>query len=121
MRYPPHCSGCVSRGIKSWLRRFLRLIRGDSRRFFPRKCGITTTFVDRTNPQAVEDAIARIAHDRGARIVVDNTFARLEHGADVVVHSLTKFINGASDFIAGAVVGSSEFVASRMNLHTVRS
>jgi hypothetical protein len=53
---------------------------------------------------------------------VDNTFVPLavsptDHGADVVVHSLTKFINGASDFIAGAVCGTTEFVGSLMDLH----
>ena len=41
----------------------------------------------------------------------------MDHGADVVVHSLTKFVNGASDFIAGAVCGSAEFVSSLMDLH----
>ena len=52
--------------------------------------------------------LADIAHRHGAVLVVDNTFtplimAPIQLGADVVVHSLTKFMNGASDHIAGAV------------------
>jgi len=50
--------------------------------------------------------LSRIAHDKGATVVVDNTFspmvlspARL--GADVVVHSISKFISGGADIIAG--------------------
>jgi hypothetical protein len=58
----------------------------------------------------------------GASLVVDNTFTPLavtpsHWGADVVVHSLTKFVSGASDIIAGAVCGSAAFVASLMDLH----
>jgi cystathionine beta-lyase/cystathionine gamma-synthase len=54
--------------------------------------------------------------------VVDNTFTPLAvtpsaWGADVVVHSLTKFVSGASDIIAGAVCGSAAFVGSLMDLH----
>jgi methionine-gamma-lyase len=116
--------------------------------FLPRKCGITTTFVDVSDPDAVAAAmtdrtkvvycesmtnptlrvadlprLAEIAHAGGAKLVVDNTFSPLaitpiDHGADVVVHSLTKFVNGASDFIAGAVVGTGEFIGSLMDLHT---
>jgi cystathionine beta-lyase/cystathionine gamma-synthase len=54
--------------------------------------------------------VAELAHRRGARMVVDNTFASafavqpLRLGADVVVHSATKFLNGHSDVVAGAVV-----------------
>ena len=55
--------------------------------------------------------LAEIAHARGAKLVVDNTFSPLivspiQLGADIVVHSLTKFINGASDIIAGAICGT---------------
>jgi methionine-gamma-lyase len=56
--------------------------------------------------------LAALAHDRGALVVVDNTFASpylcrpLELGADVVVESLTKWIGGHSDVVAGAVAGS---------------
>jgi methionine-gamma-lyase len=58
-------------------------------------------------------AAARVA---GARVVVDNTIATplgcrpLEHGADLVVHSATKFLNGHSDALAGVVAGSSELI-----------
>src|SRR5947208_6768160 len=54
-------------------------------------------------------AVARFAHDRGARCVVDNTFATpylqlpLTLGADVVVHSTTKYLGGHSDVIGGFV------------------
>lgn len=62
-------------------------------------------------------ALANLAHRRGARLVVDNTFSPLllapvQLGADVVIHSLTKFINGTSDCVAGVVCGSREFIAS---------
>lgn len=64
-------------------------------------------------------ALATIAHERGARLVVDNTFAPmvispLRHGADVVVHSMTKFINGTSDCVAGCAVASHAFI-DRLN------
>ena len=57
-------------------------------------------------------ATSEIAHAHGARVVVDNTFATpvlqrpLEHGADVVVHSTTKYINGHGTVIGGAVVSN---------------
>ncbi|HYY07391.1 MAG TPA: aminotransferase class I/II-fold pyridoxal phosphate-dependent enzyme, partial [Actinomycetota bacterium] len=57
-------------------------------------------------------AIAELAHDAGARVVVDNTFATpalqrpLELGADAVIHSITKYIGGHSDLIGGALVTS---------------
>lgn len=66
-----------------------------------------------TNPRLlVYDiaAIARIAHERGALVVVDNTFATplfqqpFELGADIVVHSVTKYLAGHSDLIQGAVL-----------------
>ncbi|WP_291993306.1 PLP-dependent transferase [Candidatus Accumulibacter sp. ACC003] len=60
-------------------------------------------------------ALAAIAHDQGAQLVVDNTFtpmilSPLRHGADIVVHSLTKFVNGTSDCVAGCVVSSRDFI-----------
>lgn len=106
--------------------------------------GITTRFVDVCDLAAVEaaftprtrvlyvegisnpllqiadlPALARLAHAHGATLVVDNTFSPmvlspLRHGADVVVHSMTKFINGASDCVAGCVVSSHAFV-DRLN------
>lgn len=68
-------------------------------------------------------ALARTAHEAGAQLVVDNTFTPLavtpaRWGADVVVHSMTKFISGASDIIAGAVCGSNQFLQQLMDLHT---
>lgn len=59
-------------------------------------------------------AIAEKAHARGARVIVDNTFASpylqrpLELGADLVLHSTTKFLNGHSDSVGGIVVCSKE-------------
>ncbi|MGH8161577.1 MAG: cystathionine gamma-synthase [Gammaproteobacteria bacterium] len=56
------------------------------------------------------DAVARAAHERGSLVVVDNTFLSpalqqpLALGADVVVHSTTKYLNGHSDVVGGAVV-----------------
>ncbi|MEZ6004977.1 MAG: aminotransferase class V-fold PLP-dependent enzyme [Planctomycetota bacterium] len=115
--------------------------------FLPAKCGIATTFVDIGDLAAVEAAIgprtrllyietmsnptlrvadipklAALAHRRGIPLVVDNTFCPLvvspiQLGADIVVHSLTKFVGGASDAIAGAVVGSKGFIMGLMDLH----
>lgn len=116
---------------------------------FP-QMGIQTTLVDPTNVSAFEKAItpatkvlytevvgnptlkvadiralANLAHDRGIRLVVDNTFTPMvispaQLGADVVVYSLTKFVNGASDMIAGAVCASKDFIFQLMDLHTGR-
>lgn len=115
--------------------------------FLPAKAGIKTTFVDITDLDAVAKAItprtklvftesisnptlrlanmprlADIAHERGLPLVVDNTFSPLllrpaALGADIVVHSITKFISGASDVIAGAVCGSDSFIGQLMDLH----
>ena len=66
-----------------------------------------------SNPELVVtdlEAAAAIAHDAGARLVVDATLASplvcrpLDHGADIVMHSATKYLNGHSDVVAGAVV-----------------
>lgn len=110
--------------------------------------GIDATFVDTTNLKAVEAAItsrskvlycetisnplldvadlralADIANRHGLKLVVDNTFspmvmtpARL--GAHVVIHSLTKFINGTSDCVAGCVCASKEFVDDLSNVNS---
>lgn len=59
-------------------------------------------------------AVSKIAHDRGAKVAADNTFPSpyfqrpLTQGADVVVHSTTKYISGHSDVIGGAVVTSDD-------------
>lgn len=63
------------------------------------------------------EALATIAHRHNALVVVDHTFASpylcrpLELGADLVVHSATKYLSGHSDVLAGAVVGAGELVA----------
>ncbi len=63
------------------------------------------------------EAISKIAHEvEGCIVVVDNTYCTpylqrpLELGADVVVHSATKYLNGHGDVIAGFAVGSQEFI-----------
>ena len=70
-------------------------------------------------------ALASLAHEHGAVLVVDNTFTPLicspaALGADVVVYSMTKFINGASDVIAGAICANKDFIQRLMDLHTGR-
>lgn len=66
------------------------------------------------------EAIAAIAHRHGAIVVVDNTFATpalqqpLALGADVVVHSTTKYIGGHSDVVGGAVIVSDPELADRI-------
>ena len=115
--------------------------------YLPPRTGITTTFVDVTDHAAVERAmtprtkvlycetmsnptlrvanlpeLSRIAHRHGAMLVIDNTFSPLivspiQHGADVVIYSLTKFMNGASDIIAGAICGTTAFIQTLMDLH----
>ncbi len=73
-----------------------------------------------TNPMLkISDiaALCDIAHERGIPVVVDNTFMSpyfqqpLELGADIVVHSTTKFINGHSDVVGGVVVTNDDEVA----------
>lgn len=112
--------------------------------------GIDTTFVDPSDTSAFEKAItpntkviytevvgnptlkvadipalAKIAHERNIQLIVDNTFTPMiispaQLGADIVVYSLTKFVNGASDMIAGAICGSRDFIYQLMDLHTGR-
>ena len=61
------------------------------------------------------EAVAAIAHEHGLPLVIDNTFATpyitrpIEFGADVVVHSLTKFMGGHGTSIGGAIVDSGKF------------
>lgn len=65
--------------------------------------------------------ICEIAHARDIPVVVDNTFMSpyfqqpLELGADMVVHSMTKFINGHSDVVAGMVVTNDDEIAERLH------
>jgi methionine-gamma-lyase len=76
-----------------------------------------------TNPTMVLTDIAssaQVAHEHGALVAVDNTFASpylqrpLEHGADIVVHSLTKYLNGHSDVVGGMIVSREHELAHRM-------
>jgi len=116
--------------------------------YFPQKSGVRTSFVDITDLGAVEAAVqkntrvlytesianptlavadipglADIANQYGLALVVDNTFSPLvlspiQLGADIVIHSATKFIGGASDTIAGVICGKTEFIRMLMDLHT---
>jgi cystathionine gamma-synthase len=69
------------------------------------------------------EALAAIAHDAGALLVVDNTFASpylqqpLTLGADIVVHSTTKYCGGHSDVVGGALVVRDLEVAERIGFH----
>ncbi len=118
-----------------------RNVYGGTYRFFSRLLepyGLTFTWVDTTDLAQVEAAmrpetklvyletptnpvmdicdiaaIARLAHDRGALVAVDNTFLTpylqrpLELGADCVLHSTTKYLNGHSDSIGGVLIPKS--------------
>ena len=102
--------------------------------------GLTTTFVDPSDPENFEkaiqpntkllyaetlgnpnsdvidlEAISEIAHKHGIPLIVDNTFATpyllrpIEHGADIVVHSATKFIGGHGTVMGGVVIDGGKF------------
>jgi cystathionine gamma-synthase len=68
-------------------------------------------------------ALAEIAHSAGARLVVDNTFASpylqqpIRLGADVVVHSTTKYIGGHSDVLGGFVATNNDELAAKLKFH----
>lgn len=113
---------------------------------FTPRMGIETTFVDITKLDVVEAAIhpntkliycesvsnpllevadieelAALAKKHNLKLVVDNTFSPLsispaQLGADVVIHSLTKFINGSSDTMGGVVCGTADFVNSQKSV-----
>ena len=79
-----------------------------------------------SNPTiAVSDlpALVALGHRHGAAVIVDNTFASpalcrpLEHGADLVVESATKYLSGHSDVLAGVVVGSRARIAAIRDFH----
>lgn len=114
--------------------------------FLPR-LNIKTAFVDITKLEVVEAAItpdtkvlycetvsnpllevadieglAKIAKKHNLKLVVDNTFSPLsvapaKMGADVVIHSLTKFINGSSDTVGGVVCGTQQFINELRNVN----
>ncbi|KAB1914814.1 cystathionine gamma-synthase [Micromonospora sp. AMSO31t] len=68
-------------------------------------------------------ALAAVAHDAGALLVVDNTFASpylqqpIAFGADVVVHSTTKYIGGHSDVVGGALVAADRTLGEELRYH----
>ena len=111
------------------------------REYLPKKYNIEVTFVDGTDTEAVRKAIrpntklihietpgnpttgiadieniAKIAHDAGALLSVDATFAGpicikpLSLGADLEIHSMTKYINGHGDSLGGCVLGRTELL-----------
>ncbi|MEM7087795.1 MAG: aminotransferase class I/II-fold pyridoxal phosphate-dependent enzyme [Bacteroidota bacterium] len=114
---------------------------------FATRLGIHTSFIDITNLAAVEASItektkiifcecvsnplleiadirglAEIARKHGLKLLVDNTFSPLsispvKLGADVVMHSLTKFINGSSDTMGGVTCGSQELIDTLRNVN----
>ncbi|MBN2173074.1 MAG: aminotransferase class I/II-fold pyridoxal phosphate-dependent enzyme [Bacteroidales bacterium] len=111
------------------------------------KFNIKTTFVDISDLQSVEDAIqpntkviytesmtnpllaisdipglAKIAHQNNIKLLVDNTFTPMilspsRLGADITIYSLTKFVNGKNDCVAGAICGSVEFISSLIDVN----
>jgi methionine-gamma-lyase len=115
---------------------------------FAPRLGIQTAFVDITRLDLVEAAItpttkvlycetvsnpllevadiaglAKIAKKHQLQLVVDNTFsplsvAPIQLGADIVIHSLTKYINGSSDTVAGVVCASRAFIDSLKNVNS---
>ena len=114
---------------------------------FAPRLNISTDFVDITDLDKVENAItestkvlycesvsnpllevadiaslAKIAKKYNIKLVVDNTFSPLsispaQLGADIVIHSLTKFINGSSDTVGGVVCGTQEFIDQLRNVN----
>ena len=66
--------------------------------------------------------LSKIAHSIGAKLIVDNTFTPMifspyRLGADVVVYSMTKFINGKNDCVAGAICGSADYIGSLIDVN----
>jgi cystathionine gamma-lyase len=69
------------------------------------------------------DAVSEVAHSRGAMVCVDNTFATpylqqpLRLGADLVVHSSTKYIGGHSDVVGGAIMTNNDELENQLRFH----
>lgn len=66
--------------------------------------------------------LSKIAHAAGAKLLVDNTFTPMifspyRLGADVVIYSMTKFINGKNDCVAGAICGSTAYINSLIDVN----
>ena len=80
------------------------------------------TITNPTTDMADVRAIADVAHAQGALVAVDNTFASpylanpIARGADLVIHSTTKYIGGHSDIVGGAILGSAELVANARHI-----
>jgi len=76
----------------------------------------TEAIANPTTKVAEVAAIAAIAHEHGALLSIDSTFTPppffrpIEHGADLVVHSLTKYINGHGDAMGGVVISTAELI-----------
>jgi len=111
------------------------------------KFNISVSFVDITNPESIPEKIqkntrliycesvdnplleianipilSQIANDHNIKLVVDNTFAPMilspaQLGAHIVVYSLTKFINGKNDCVAGAICASHDFIAELSDIN----
>ncbi len=111
-----------------------------------KKVNIDVTFVDTTNINEVKEAIkpntkliytevmanpllkiadipslADFAHSKNIKLVVDNTFTPLifspkKMGADIVIYSLTKFVNGKNDMVGGAILGEKDFITNLLDL-----
>lgn len=109
--------------------------------------GISISFVDITNLQEVEEAmsdetlimyaetlsnpllsatdieaLSKLCKKKKITLMIDNTFAPMlarpiALGADIVVHSCTKYISGSSDCIAGAILGTKEFISSLIDVN----
>ncbi len=67
--------------------------------------------------------MSKIAKASGAKLIVDNTFSPMmvspfKLGADIIVYSMTKFINGKNDCVAGAICGSRDYINSLIDLNT---
>ena len=67
-------------------------------------------------------ALAEIAHSVNAKLVVDNTFTPMiftpkHHGVDVIIYSLTKFVNGKNDMVGGAIIGDEDFIMDLLDLN----
>jgi methionine-gamma-lyase len=83
----------------------------------PETGAILTEFLSNPDLDVADIAgLARIAGDGDTRLIVDNTFATpyllkpLEHGADIVIHSATKYISGHGDAVAGIAAGSADLI-----------
>lgn len=111
------------------------------------KFNIEVTFIDPTNLESIKEAIrpntkviytetmsnpllqisnipemAKIAKEHGIKLMVDNTFSPMivspyRLGADIVVYSMTKFINGKNDCVAGAICADEEFIKSLIDVN----